>query len=206
VSLYSLSSGGSYPGHGWRPLKKGLVGWDVYDLQSRLNNANKAGLALDGAFGALTKAAVMDFQAQNHLVVDGIAGAVTQVATGQAVALRGPLPQRVKGQMQKETSMLCGIYTPTYANGSQDTGPLQMNTQYHPDLSQNFDVTYAVRVLVGRINEYHEKYVRWGVNDERAWAAAQGAWNSPVYADRYARGESVPSTFLDYVAAVSIYA
>jgi Putative peptidoglycan binding domain len=215
VPSFPLSSAGSVPGAGWRPLRYKpdalQKGWDVYDLQCKLNasGTNSNGfLVKDGVFGPATSKGVREFQAKSvkALVIDGIAGAATQVELAGYVIGRGQLPNRVLGQAQKESSLLCGIYTATYSNGSQDTGPLQMNTQYHPNLNQNFDIAYASQVLVARIYEYHNKYVRWGVTEDRAWAAAQGAWNSPVLADRYARGESVPNTFVEYVDAVTIFA
>lgn len=56
-----------------RPLHKGDYGLDVRALQIALNVT-----PADSSFGPATEAAVRIFQAHNHLVVDGIAGAMTK--------------------------------------------------------------------------------------------------------------------------------
>lgn len=208
VQTFPLSSSGYFPGHGWRPLRLTTPmqkGWDVYDLQTKLNLVLAQNLAEDGWFGTFTHIAVRDLQAANHLVVDGIAGAATQVTVGNLAAKRSKYPLRALGQMQKESSMLAGIYTPVYANGSQDTGPLQMNTFYHRDLGANFHVATSLVTWEQNTKFYADKYVRWGLPIDLAWAYAQGAWNSPVYADAAAHGQNPPQSWRDYVAAVTAY-
>lgn len=61
------------------------LGYDVRTTQ-RLLNAHGASLAVDGWYGALTRAAVSSFQASHGLAVDGWAGRLTQAA------LRGQAP------------------------------------------------------------------------------------------------------------------
>lgn len=208
VQDFPLSNTGSYPGHGWRPLRYTnpmQKGWDVYDLQTKLNLVLGSPSALDGWYGAATMGAVRDFQVVSHLVVDGIAGSATQTLAGNAAAKRSKYPLRALGQMQKESSMLAGIYTPVYANYSQDTGPLQMNTAYHTDLGQNFHVVSSLQTWEQQTKAYADKYIRWGLTANLAWAYAQGAWNSPAYADAAARGQNPPQSWRDYVAAVTAY-
>lgn len=55
-----------------RTLKVGCVGEDVKLLQTMLGNVE-----CDGIFGTGTRAAVRTAQANNHIAVDGIAGAIT---------------------------------------------------------------------------------------------------------------------------------
>lgn len=205
---FPFNSAGYTAGHGWRPLRKKQPyqrGWDVYDLQCKLAYVGHE-IDTDGVFGPQTDRVVREFQATQQLVVDGIAGAATQTNLGAWAAGFSQLPNRVRGQMEKESSLLCGIYTAQYSNGSRDRGPLQENSDVFTSDEAAFDVRRAIPDLVQRIREYHAKYVNWGLNYGKAWAAAQGAWNSPVYADRYARGQNVPQTFLDYIAAVTAYA
>lgn len=52
-------------------LKKGCKGQDVEQLQRDLNTTIDAGLEVDGSFGGLTEAAVMEFQRTYGLEVDG---------------------------------------------------------------------------------------------------------------------------------------
>ena len=58
-------------------LKNGSKGSGVNWLQTALNKANNAGLAVDGDFGSGTKQAVINFQKANGLDADGIAGPAT---------------------------------------------------------------------------------------------------------------------------------
>lgn len=60
-------------------LQIGSRGSDVAQLQKRLNQQGYA-LAVDGAFGSDTAAAVRDYQAKNGLSVDGIVGPQTRSA------------------------------------------------------------------------------------------------------------------------------
>lgn len=205
---FPLDPTGYTAGHGWRPLRRKTPmqrGWDVFDFQTRLVALGNS-LACDGWFGDQTDRATVRFQEAHNLIRDGIAGAVTQVASGKSVALlNGPLSDRVRGQMQRECSMLCGIYTPVYDNGSQDRGAVQMNSKYHPDNGEAFDVRNCVAVLVATIKQQHSRFVGWGTEDMRAWAAAQGYWNNHVYAERYARSEPVPDSFMEYIEAVTAF-
>jgi peptidoglycan hydrolase-like protein with peptidoglycan-binding domain len=214
---FPLDPTGCTAGHGWRPLKVRAdtpiqKGWDVYDLQCKLKYIG-FDIVTDGVFGKKTAGTVKGFQAEVAPAagpIDGIAGTKTQIELGAKASVHGNLPERVRGQMEKESSFLCGIYTPVYTSGAtagyQDTGPVQRNTKYHPKLNENFDVAYSIPLLVSVIKRQHKQYVDWGVVDKRAWEAAQGYWNSQVYAGRYAKGESVPQSFLDYIEAVTTYA
>jgi peptidoglycan hydrolase-like protein with peptidoglycan-binding domain len=66
-------------------LRRGSTGKHVRDLQAFLKRAYPAyarNLAVDGAFGLQTEAAVREFQRRSHLVVDGIVGPRTWAALG----------------------------------------------------------------------------------------------------------------------------
>lgn len=63
-------------------LRQGSRGQAVMDLQADLNTFNNAGIAVDGAFGPGTRAAVVSFQASQGLVADGIVGLQTANALG----------------------------------------------------------------------------------------------------------------------------
>ncbi len=59
-------------------IRKGSKDKDaVKALQTRLNAAAKAGLAVDGIFGVKTEAAVKAYQKANGLAIDGIVGRKT---------------------------------------------------------------------------------------------------------------------------------
>jgi exopolysaccharide biosynthesis protein len=60
-----------------RNLRRGMTGQDVRDLQSALVALGYDPKGVDGIFGPGTDAAVRQFQKDNQLVVDGIAGPAT---------------------------------------------------------------------------------------------------------------------------------
>ena len=59
-------------------LRTGSRGQEVKDLQSRLNALGYYNDEIDGQFGAMTKAAVIDFQKANGLDADGMVGSETK--------------------------------------------------------------------------------------------------------------------------------
>lgn len=62
---------GAYPGF---LIREGARGEYVRQIQTCLNRVNNAGLATDGIFGPLTRAAVVNYQSANGLAADGIVG------------------------------------------------------------------------------------------------------------------------------------
>lgn len=62
---------------GTRILYQGTAGEDVAELQRRLESLGYAVGPIDGIFGPKTKEAVMKFQRDHGLVVDGIVGEET---------------------------------------------------------------------------------------------------------------------------------
>ncbi|MDK2879890.1 MAG: hypothetical protein PWR06_2606 [Thermoanaerobacteraceae bacterium] len=62
---------------GSRILRRGMRGNDVRELQSKLQSLGYNVGPIDGIFGPLTEKAVMQFQKDNKLKVDGIVGPQT---------------------------------------------------------------------------------------------------------------------------------
>lgn len=67
-----------------RTLRQGDTGASVRDLQEMLTRIGYFTGAIDGDFGKRTRAAVLAFQADNHLIPDGIVGPLTREALGGA--------------------------------------------------------------------------------------------------------------------------
>jgi hypothetical protein len=65
------------PNLGARPLRRGQRGWDVAALQFLLRSRGYGPGALDGGFGARTRAGVRRFQRAAGLVPDGVMGPAT---------------------------------------------------------------------------------------------------------------------------------
>ena len=63
---------------GFETLERGSEGYEVRKLQDRLTALGYAPGYSDGKYGATTEAAVMAFQSNNNLTVDGKAGPATQ--------------------------------------------------------------------------------------------------------------------------------
>jgi hypothetical protein len=76
------------PLFGTRPMRRGMVGWDVSVLQFLLARRGVATGGIDGIFGWGTRRAVKRFQARAGLHVDGIAGPVTRKALVRNVMRR----------------------------------------------------------------------------------------------------------------------
>lgn len=79
--IFSLNSiWGSHITFSFGPslLKQGMVGDDIYELQSRLSYLGYYKGSIDGIYGSQTKAAVRDFQSRFGMKVDGVAGSKTK--------------------------------------------------------------------------------------------------------------------------------
>jgi peptidoglycan hydrolase-like protein with peptidoglycan-binding domain len=63
-----------------RAFKKGMQGWEVAALQIALNSHSSRDVAVDGVFGPLLEALVVQEQKNHHLIVDGVLGVATQRA------------------------------------------------------------------------------------------------------------------------------
>lgn len=199
----------------YRPLKRGLRGWDVVALQTGLLGV---GLGLprygaDGYFGRETQKAVTNFQASSALGVDGIAGIATQRSIGHQLALKAAdhhdLPLGVPlGHVEKESGFQLGNYTAPYTNGSRDCGAVQRNTFYHP-VESCFDTPYSIDLCAGYTAAKWAEYMARGVSEERALELACGAWNRPAWTDLLSRGGTLSpeaSSWIEgYIDRVTTY-
>jgi peptidoglycan hydrolase-like protein with peptidoglycan-binding domain len=81
---------------------------EVKFLQKRLNTLGYYKAGIDGDFGPLTKAAVIKFQKNNALVVDGIVGVNTELAIMRNIWIleRPILRQGAKGETVRELQYL----------------------------------------------------------------------------------------------------
>jgi len=109
-------------------LKVGSRGPEVVQLQTKLKEKNYYTSTVDGIYGSLTRAAVIQFQRDNRLLVDGIAGpqtlsalyqsASTQTATILKIGSRGQAVIDLQSQLKNlnyYTSSIDGIYGPKTA-------------------------------------------------------------------------------------------
>ncbi|NJN59470.1 MAG: peptidoglycan-binding protein [Leptolyngbyaceae cyanobacterium SL_5_9] len=90
-------------------LQLGDVGPDVTNLQQRLSNLGYYQGPIDGNFGAGTQSAVTQFQQDNGLVADGIAGPLTLSSIG-SVSPR-PSDQRPSAQIPSTTGQPSGRFS-----------------------------------------------------------------------------------------------
>lgn len=67
--------------------RKGSTGAGVVDLQTQLNKLG-ASLSVDGQYGPATVQAVTQFQKDNDLTADGVAGPVTLNQIDSVISLR----------------------------------------------------------------------------------------------------------------------
>ncbi len=83
---------------GKRPMRLGMVGWDVAALQYLLTRCELSVGGIDGTYGAWTRAAVRHYQRLNRLTEDGVAGRATVAALRRARGcphLDGAIPRGV---------------------------------------------------------------------------------------------------------------
>ena len=85
---YKRIKGKSHSGAGAREgmLRMGSKGYRVRALQERLNELGYR-TGVDGDFGPATRRAVIQFQADNGIAVDGVVGKQTETALDKAVAI-----------------------------------------------------------------------------------------------------------------------
>lgn len=123
----------------WRnPLKKGMKGSDVMDLQGDLMSLgyDLSPYGADGDFGGLTDRRVREFQAAAKLTVDGIVGPATRAALDDAetpVVPPGPAPPA-------------------------PTGKLDLGLRYVPAANYTWSNRTALRVVVIHTMEAPENY------------------------------------------------
>ncbi|MEC4818744.1 MAG: peptidoglycan-binding protein [Scytonema sp. PMC 1069.18] len=89
-------------------LKEGSTGPAVTKLQQRLKTLSFYSGAIDGIFGPATKAAVIKFQQNNAVTVDGIVGLETEAAIQRDIWVlqRPTLQQGASGQEVKRMQEL----------------------------------------------------------------------------------------------------
>lgn len=122
----------------WQPIpkyryatKKGMRGIEVWALQINLNTSGY-NLVEDGDFGLKTDQCVRDIQQRLHLVVDGIAGVITQrsLVLMQAVepTKKHNLPAGLlKSIASNESGFVLAAYSDHPSDGGFDFGPYQLS-------------------------------------------------------------------------------
>ena len=122
MTTFPLDSSGYTAGHGWRPLRlkePPQKGWDVYDLQCKLNYvarpARTACSPRTACFGPHTKARGPglpgDGRAGGGHHRRDCRGADAGGPRASTAAQRSPHPDRVHGPDAEGVQLLCGIYT-----------------------------------------------------------------------------------------------
>jgi cell wall-associated NlpC family hydrolase len=104
----------------YRNLKKGSTGEDVKALQERLNELGYDCGDADGIFGTKTRAAVMQYQLEAGLTVDGIAGKETQSALF-AESAGAVYTVTLKCVPEAEATELCAKYAGSMEREGGDT-------------------------------------------------------------------------------------
>jgi hypothetical protein len=115
-----------------RAFKKGMQGWEVAALQIALNSHSSRDVAVDGVFGPLLEALVVQEQKNHHLIVDGVLGVATQRAIltveAHAAEKAHSLPVGLLvGLTEGESGYVIPAASSKYPNGTRDVGPLQRN-------------------------------------------------------------------------------
>ena len=97
------------PLFGRRPIRRGMVGWDVSVLQFMLARREAGVRGIDGIFGPNTHGAVRRFQSRRGLAADGIVGPATRHALrGKAQGSRGARHPRSRGASPAQVERMLG--------------------------------------------------------------------------------------------------
>lgn len=99
----------------YKLLKEGSQGYLVENLQTRLNNLGFDSGSADGVFGPQTEQAVIDFQEDRNLQVDGLVGLETEGALGLNLNV-GPTDREYRTDTLESTAY---AYDGTTANGTK---------------------------------------------------------------------------------------
>ena len=102
------------PNPGQPTIRIGASGPTVKRLQRALRRTPNLSLAVDGAFGAQTEAAVKDFQQGAGLTVDGVVGPLTWAGLPDG----GPMPTLQQGSSGEVVKSLQNVLS----NGASDWG------------------------------------------------------------------------------------
>ena len=111
----SASSSGSNSSKAYRTLKAGISGDDVFKLQEGLIYAGYYDIMPDGKYGDATKTAVTNYQKDNKLKADGVAGEETQRKLLGDPGSAGP-SSSVSAQSASDAGAATLVYTEA-ANG-----------------------------------------------------------------------------------------
>lgn len=116
---------------GDHPLRAGMVGQDVSELQAKLIALGYNQLTADGVFGETTEQAVKDFQDSKKLEADGVVGQeTTQVIVNER------MPEVSRGTAPGRHKAVHDIKATAYAPGPHDNGQwgdkTYMGTQVRP--------------------------------------------------------------------------
>jgi len=119
---------------GERVLKPGVTGEDVRELQNMLTKRGFTISENDGIYGDGTKQAVTEFQKQQNLAVDGIAGSATLTVLLGETAFKTSRAADLSGR----TKQVFDIVATAYAPGPHDNGKwgnlTHIGTQVRPGI------------------------------------------------------------------------
>lgn len=181
------------PGPQYRNVfASGMRGSDVAALQMNIGN-----LVVDGVFGKETYKRVRNYQSNNGLYVDGIAGGATQamIITKRSADAQAKynLPKKLLKSVAANES---GLYVAAWSAHPNDSGfdlgayqnsitPSQVGNNKLYELSLN--VHYMAENTAAKIKTQHDKYVGkpYVTTDRKAWELAVLYHNRPRAADWY---------------------
>lgn len=139
-------------GSGYTTLQFGSRGNEVSKLQQALQNKGYYNSTVDGIFGPITEKAVIGFQKDSRIRIDGIAGNETQSTLygSKAVVSRGATPSAARNQTSEDLYWLSRIIN-AEAGGESYQGKVAVgNVVLNRVQSKNFPNT-----VKGVIFEYH---------------------------------------------------
>jgi len=201
----------------WQPTpnyryatKEGMSGVEVWALQINLTEIGYP-LAFDGIFGPATDAAVKRFQQDQGLVVDGIAGVMTQrgiiLKAATPASSKYTLPMGLlKSIASNESGFVLAAYSPHPSDGGFDFGPYQLAfppAEMNETIYQSACDSRVMAIHVGSDARQFKNQFRQAPkvdSDKYAWQLAVLYHNWPFAAHNLANiGSIYPNAAMDDV-------
>ena len=179
-------------------LSNGSKGSDVEKLQQALNSTGNYTLEVDGKYGPATEAAVRDYQTQNGLKVDGVAGEQTLGKLYQPVESEAPAQQVQQPQQVQQAPTQS---TPDYSQYAYDASA---DAAYQEALSALKQAQQSMPTYQGSYDQQLQDIYNQIVNRDKFSYDLNSDMLYQQYADQYTqRGKMAMMDTMGQAAALT---
>lgn len=137
-------------------LGKNITTISTKEIQKMLNEVGKYNLILDGVYGKLTTAAVVNFQKKYKLHVDGIVGNQT-LSKLEELYRKVTIPVYKEGDYSKTVVCKGKVVNTNLLNVRKGPGMNYSNIKQYPIISNSFDIGICMKTKSGNQTWYYVK-------------------------------------------------